>query len=201
MGWTQSHTSCGLSCFIAQIATRLRPSAIALLLLLLSRSNQQSPRVTLFDFSQNHLASLPEMIDMMTAVRELRLDENVLEKLPRSLCSLSNLHRLSVTRNGLRAFPNQMHLMHSLRFLYLDDNELEAIPASIIRAQNLEEVSFCSNRIFEFPEGMPQLRKLRNLIEWPTIASSGCRLNSTSSPFLQSSILWGISFGARHQIL
>ena len=122
------------------------------------------PRVTFFDFSLNHLQALPELIDMMTTLRELRLDENHLEMLPKALCSLSNLNRLSVTRNGLRLFPNHMHLMRSLRFLYLDDNELQMIPPSIISAHNLEEASFCSNRIAEFPENMPQLKNLRNLL-------------------------------------
>ena len=122
------------------------------------------PRVTLFDFSQNQLVALPAMIDTLTSLRELRLDENLMEKLPRCLCSLSSLHRLSVTRNRLRAFPNHMHHMHSLRFLYLDDNELEALPPSIIRAHNLEEISVCSNRISEFPEGLPQLPRLRNIL-------------------------------------
>ena len=121
------------------------------------------PRVTLFDFSQNQLVALPAMIDTLTSLRELRLDENLMEKLPRSLCSLSSLLRLSDTRNRLRSFPTHMHHMHSLRFLYLDDNELEAIPPSIIRARNLEEISACSNRIAEFPEGLPQLPHLRNI--------------------------------------
>jgi Leucine-rich repeat (LRR) protein len=43
----------------------------------------------------------------------------------RTVCHLSNLNRLSLTKNKLRAFPNHMHHLLSLRFLYLDDNALE----------------------------------------------------------------------------
>lgn len=123
-----------------------------------------APRLTLLDFSENSLATLPATIDAMTAMRELRLDENKLEALPRSLCSLSNLQRLSITRNGLRAFPDHLHRMAALRFLYLDDNEIEIIPPSICRAHNLVELSLCSNRIAELPSAVPQLRHLRNLL-------------------------------------
>lgn len=122
-----------------------------------------SERVTLLDFSDNKLTNLPHEVGHMTSLTDLRLDQNQLEELPRSICWLSNVTILSATVNRLKAFPDHMRHLESLTLLHLDSNELQAIPPSIVLVSSLERITLCSNRIKELPEGIAALTNLRVL--------------------------------------
>ena len=97
--------------------------------------------------SRNRLASLPEKIGKMDALRVLDVNVNRLRRVPESLGNLHRLERLCLQKNRLRALPSDMSRMTSLQTLNANSNALREIPAEISGLPALRELRFGQNRI------------------------------------------------------
>ena len=62
---------------------------------------------------------------------ELRLQSNLLQRLPESICQLHKLRILDLTRNRLATLPPRLEGLEHIEELYLHNNVLEELPAAI----------------------------------------------------------------------
>ena len=117
-------------------------------------------KVMSLDISHNNLDFLPSEISVMSSLTSLTIDNNRLRSLPRQICRLPLLQRLSATCNMLEEFPNHLGELRSLRTLLLQDNDISLIPRSIVQAAALETIDLSRNQIEEFTEGLPSMTSL-----------------------------------------
>ncbi|KAG5459483.1 MAG: hypothetical protein BJ554DRAFT_109, partial [Olpidium bornovanus] len=87
----------------------------------------------------------------LPALEELVLDDNHLASLPDSISLLSNLRTLSVVNNHLGSLPKNIHKAQSLEFLDLHNNNIKALPAELWWCKSLVSVNVSSNLLECFP--------------------------------------------------
>ena len=77
------------------------------------------------------LEQVPREIRVLTNLRTLNLETNLIESLPTEIGSLTNLQVLDVSNNRLRTLPETIGNLTRLRSLDARDNPLQSIPDSI----------------------------------------------------------------------
>jgi FYVE zinc finger len=89
--------------------------------------------------------------------RSLYLQRNHIATLPEGLSHLRALRRLFLDRNELRALPAAIGRLVSLEWLSLDDNELSTLPVELIDCENLEWVSVERNHLVSLPDDLASM--------------------------------------------
>lgn len=140
------------------------------------RLSKQSPprtaseRVFGLDLSFQGLRSIAPSIFLLTTIRELILNNNELEKIPKDICKLRSLEKLNVSHNKLRGIPPELGKTVSLKELHLNDNFITNVPMELGSLYNLEILNLSNN-----PLVVPfsSLSKDKSLIHF-------CRENNTA---------------------
>lgn len=87
--------------------------------------------------------TLPEELGKLSALVNLKVSGNSLEKLPEAIADLSSLRILDVSNNNLQALPSDMGNLQRLGKLRADNNELTKLPSNI--ALTLSHMSLSYN--------------------------------------------------------
>jgi internalin A len=119
-------------------------------------------KIIKLDCSNNELTELPNIINLMTNLRELYCYDNELTSLPPSIGSLTNLTWLSCFYNELTSLPDSIGNLTNLTKLYCYDNELTSLPDSIGNLINLIIFDYSFNNLTSLP---PSIINLRNITE------------------------------------
>ena len=61
-------------------------------------------------------------------MKVLKIEENILKKLPKSLESLPNLENLNISENKLEHLEIDLRNLYKLKFLKINSNKLEQYP-------------------------------------------------------------------------
>ncbi|CAJ1446023.1 unnamed protein product, partial [Effrenium voratum] len=113
------------------------------------------------DLQENCLEFLPDAFgEKLPRLRKLRLSQNQLQLLPRSMGKLQKLQALQVEGNLLTRLPD---FSKSLVDLQLEENRLEALPQSFGSLEALQRLSLDFNRLRFLPESFGSLRSLQKL--------------------------------------
>ncbi|CAH3020454.1 unnamed protein product, partial [Porites evermanni] len=83
---------------------------------------------------------------------ELRLDENRLSTLPKSLSCMKNLKVLELGDNNLTSLPDDIGSLMKLEILNLSQNNMTELPASIGDLPSLKILDLSGNHIEDLPE-------------------------------------------------
>ncbi|XP_063710190.1 ras suppressor protein 1-like [Symsagittifera roscoffensis] len=89
------------------------------------------PALEVLDLSYNNLReqSLPRNFEMLTAtLRALYFADNDFQRIPESICRLSNLETLSFRNNDLIELPNAVSNLKKLKEFFIEGNRLEYLP-------------------------------------------------------------------------
>jgi hypothetical protein len=110
-----------------------------------------------------NLASLPDSIGNLQALKELDLSENKLTELPDSIANLQSLEELYLRENQLTELPDSIGNLQSLEKLLLSHNKLTELPDSISDLRALESLLLHNNKLTELPESFGNLQSLKTL--------------------------------------
>lgn len=138
--------------------------------------------------SRNPKLDLPaDFVQLCTALRELRLSETAIKRIPQSirhaagltrldisnnrildldhirLDELAELTRLDVFNNRLFALPNYFAQFKALKYLIVSNNKFEVFPTIVCQISSLVELDMSFNLLTTLPDEIGQLRSLERL--------------------------------------
>lgn len=105
-------------------------------------------------FLEKNAASGVSGLGTLSHLKELSLEDNLLESLPEDLGNLRNLQYLNLRMNRLESLPENLENLHQLREAHLDNNRLSSLPLSLLKssAETLEILSLNENSISLLPQ-------------------------------------------------
>ncbi|XP_022103702.1 leucine-rich repeat protein 1-like isoform X2 [Acanthaster planci] len=106
------------------------------------------------DLSSNRIRALPNNPGQLSVLAELKVANNLLERLPPPLCLSSlrtSLHSLDLSENSLKFLPPQICELASLLRLNIANNQLTALPDHFGQLGRLRFFSVAGNQIEVLP--------------------------------------------------
>ena len=110
--------------------------------------------LTYLDASYNLMSALPLNIRRWTALRTLKVTNNVLQTLPEPLGELERLTFIDASDNRLTALPGSIKHLTRLGQLHLKNNSLTKVPAVVPLLTTLAQLSLSGNRILALPPAL-----------------------------------------------
>ncbi|KAJ7484797.1 adenylate cyclase [Mycena galericulata] len=120
--------------------------------------------LTLLDLSSNRLASLDDAyFEALPRLSTLHIQNNRLDRLPRTFPQLHRLTELNISNNKFTTFPAGVTELSNLSHLDISFNPLSELPREIGRLTNLEHLVIVGNQISALPPEFSNLVRLREL--------------------------------------
>ncbi|QTE23025.1 leucine-rich repeat domain-containing protein [Polaribacter cellanae] len=110
----------------------------------------------------NKLKKLPKDLGKLN-ISYLSLNNNLIEKLPKSIIYLKNLDSLNLEENYILQLPKRIGKLKNLTYLNLELNKLSQLPKSFGKLQNLKYLNISRNEIAELPTNFGNLKALKIL--------------------------------------
>ena len=145
--------------------------------------------IVILNVSRNPMSDLPlDFIQAATGLKELRMTNMALRRIPASLRASETLARLDVScnriadlestplheiaslvaiklqNNKLASIPSYFAQMQSLKYLNISNNKFESFPAVVCEMSNLVDLDISFNNIAELPSEMSNLKSLERLM-------------------------------------
>ena len=112
----------------------------------------------------NQLCCLPEGIGNLIELETLNVNENFLQKLSCSLCSLEKLTQMYAIANKIRFIESGIYSkMAKLKEIYLDENLLVRFPDDLCELETLEVLECSENQLRTLPDSFGNLKHLSTL--------------------------------------
>jgi Leucine-rich repeat (LRR) protein len=106
-----------------------------------------------------NISKLPESIGKLVNLKELHLDKNQLTVIPESIGNLVRLEYLVLDYNRLTSLPESIDKLVNLIYLYLSCNQLENLPKSIGKLINLKLLDLDNNQLKILPTSILNIKK------------------------------------------
>ncbi|KAK4684783.1 hypothetical protein P7C73_g5383, partial [Tremellales sp. Uapishka_1] len=144
--------------------------------------------IIILNVSRNPMADLPlDFIQACTSLKELRMSNMALKRVPASIKQSTTLARLDVScnriadlesvqlndistltslyvqNNKLVSIPSYFAQMKSLKYLNISNNKFETFPSVVCEMSNLVDLDVSFNEIAELPSEMSNLKSLERL--------------------------------------
>ncbi|KAL1410855.1 cysteinyl-tRNA synthetase [Vanrija albida] len=144
--------------------------------------------IIILNVSRNPMTDLPlDFIDACTSLKELRMSNMALKRVPASIRSSTTLSRLDlscnriadlesvnlsdittllslkVQNNRLSSIPSYFLQMKALKYLNISNNVFEKFPEVVCEMSNLVDLDVSFNQIAELPSAMSNLKSLERL--------------------------------------
>ncbi|WVQ75607.1 hypothetical protein IAR50_005235 [Cryptococcus sp. DSM 104548] len=144
--------------------------------------------IIILNVSRNPMSDIPlDFIQACTALKELRMSNMALKRVPNSIRASQTLARLDVScnriadlesvalnevetlvslkvqNNKLTSMPSYFAQMKSLKYLNISNNKFESFPAVVCEMSNLVDLDVSFNNITELPAKMSDLKSLEKL--------------------------------------
>lgn len=111
-----------------------------------------------------HLPLVPPSIGRLINLKVLMLDTNDLYHLPKEICLLHSLERLSLSNNLLTSLPHGFGRLPNLRSLHMSNNKFEAFPLEVCYLRALEFLDLSDNLLVAIPKEISSLKTLGTLL-------------------------------------
>ncbi len=143
------------------------------------------PGIQFLRLDENRLSEFPEALADMRILRELSLENNMIENLsPAIMSKFTKLKKLNLSKNPLSDLNSLKYLsrltqlrlngislnkedlyavfsLAKLKYLYLENADIDEIPSAISNLKKLEELYLAGNQIEKTPDVLSQMNKLR----------------------------------------
>jgi len=103
---------------------------------------------------------LPQTLKYLKTLKELTIENCVLDSSSIELFKLPNIVFLSLAHTGLKNIPVEIRNNVNVEVLVLDANELTKLPYQIYKLKNLSILSVRSNQLLKLPDSISQLENL-----------------------------------------
>eukprot|EP01130_Rhizamoeba_saxonica_P014315 TRINITY_DN6248_c0_g1_i1.p1 TRINITY_DN6248_c0_g1~~TRINITY_DN6248_c0_g1_i1.p1 ORF type:complete len:753 (-),score=146.98 TRINITY_DN6248_c0_g1_i1:51-2309(-) len=161
--------------------------------------------ITELNLVENNLSELPESVNSLSHLRNLKLSYNQFSCFP-EIFGLDKLIYLDLDFNQITSIPSKINQLVSLQYLDLERNRIKQYPYELTELPDIEHVNLNSNRItllppeLGFTESLKKLRLWNNPIRMisPEAAQRGTRaiLNALRE-FIPSNINNGLHIFSR----
>ncbi|KAJ7782580.1 adenylate cyclase [Mycena maculata] len=127
--------------------------------------HQHADSIVSLRLSRNPMIEIPlDFIQSCTTLRELRLSNMAMKKVPHSLRHSTTLTRLDLSCNRIVTLDEAyLDDIPGLTTLHVQNNRLEKLPWSFPRLRRLITLNISNNKFREFPAGVSELMNLRDL--------------------------------------
>lgn len=117
------------------------------------------------NLSRNPMLEIPlDFVQSCTTLRELRLSNMAMKKVPQSVRHCSSLNRLDLSCNRIGDLDDAgLELLTNLTSLKLQNNRLERLPRYFQSLENLKTLNISNNKFHIFPSGVCRLKGLLDL--------------------------------------
>ena len=116
------------------------------------------------DLSWNrNIAVLSPLIGNLANLKELLLETNLLQDLPKEFGSLMNLKKLTLNRNEFTSFPEPLLNLSNLEELFIGNRKITALPTKLLGLSNLKLLDLQESDIQLIPDSIGALKNLENL--------------------------------------
>lgn len=103
------------------------------------------------------------IIQQLTKLKKLKLQECRLTKIPYSVFSLSNLEDFDIYLNDITEIPPELFKLTNLKALQIGGNKLYSLSPDISKLTKLEWIEFSSTQIMKLPNEMTRLKFLKEI--------------------------------------
>ncbi|XP_045160103.2 leucine-rich repeat and death domain-containing protein 1-like [Mercenaria mercenaria] len=110
------------------------------------------------------LPLVPPSIGRLINLKVLMLDTNELYNLPKEICLLQSLERLSLSNNVLTSLPHGIGRLPLLRSLHMSNNKFDAFPLEVCELKALEFLDLSDNLLVSIPKEISNLKTLGTLL-------------------------------------
>ncbi|KAL4235701.1 hypothetical protein ACF0H5_004094 [Mactra antiquata] len=110
------------------------------------------------------LPLVPPSIGRLINLRVLMLDTNELYSLPKEICLLQSLERISLSNNYLTSLPHGFGRLPQLRSIHASNNKFEAFPLEVCDIKVLQFLDLSDNLLMSVPDEISKLVNLRTLL-------------------------------------
>ena len=107
--------------------------------------------------------SFPNDLNNLKSLREVYLQHNNLNSIPKAFLQLNSIKKLILKKNNIRLLNSSIGNLTQIETLNLSDNFLEFLPESIKNLVNLEIFNLENNSLKEIPEFIGHLNNLVEL--------------------------------------
>ena len=137
--------------------------------------------ITMMDLSMNRIQEIPSLVNTMSKLATLRVNDNMVKTLP-SQINIPSLKVLDLNNNDLKRFCKSIKLtslteinlsinqitkidddfgtMANLKYMDLSINRITAVPKTFSKLTNLTYVDISNNLLSAFPQSLLQLKSI-----------------------------------------
>ncbi len=108
----------------------------------------------------NDTLKLPNTLRFLLKLKDLSIENCILDSFPKPLFQISGLQFLSLSNTNTKALSTHFERLPELEVLIIENNPLESIPFTIYKAQKLRILSLRGNKISRLPDSISQLEHL-----------------------------------------
>ncbi|TFK54546.1 adenylate cyclase-like protein [Heliocybe sulcata] len=125
----------------------------------------QAENIVSLTLSRNPMLEIPrDFIQRCTTLRDLRLSNMAMKKVPQSVRYCTTLHRLDISSNRIGSLDESfLSEIPELRELKAQNNRLETLPWFFPRMNNLKFINISNNKFQKFPTHLCQVASLVDL--------------------------------------
>ena len=110
--------------------------------------------------STNDTLKLPNTLKFLKSLKEVTIENCVLDSFPKELFKIPNLTFLSLTNVNMFFLTKHFERFQNLEVLVLDGNKLKSIPHEVFKARQLRLLSVKGNKLSKLPDSISQLENL-----------------------------------------
>ncbi|KXN80834.1 Adenylate cyclase, partial [Leucoagaricus sp. SymC.cos] len=129
--------------------------------------HQHADQIVSLKLSRNPMIDLPlDFVEACTQLRDLRLSNMSMRKVPANLTAAKYLRRLDLASNYIKVRElegGRLHKIPELRSLFLQNNILKDLPSTFANFQMLSTLNVSNNRLRAIPEVVMKITTLLDL--------------------------------------
>lgn len=124
-----------------------------------------SHNIIILNISRNPMTDIPlDFIQACTALKELRMSNNALKRIPASIRASTSLSRLDVSSNRISDLESvNLHEIGTLLSLKIQNNILTSVPAYFAQMKALKYLNISNNKFVTFPAVVCEMNTLVDL--------------------------------------
>ena len=124
----------------------------------------QSAKLTSVKLSENRLNKIPRSIRKLNNLEVLELEYNRIRRIPRFLLKIENLRELNLNFNRIKLNEKAVKRLAKINTILLAGNDLHVLPENINELTGTRKLNFSKNKLADLPDSFSQLDSLTNLI-------------------------------------
>jgi len=123
----------------------------------------ENNRISQLRMEDQNINELPKSIRNLKSLKHINLNHNQLRSLPKEICELISLEEVFLLDNSITELPKSIGKLTYLRHLDLTRNELDSLPLSMAKLKELEYLNLNFNNFQEIPKIIGNIESLKCL--------------------------------------